>query len=135
MSEKITSVSTPFDYSPVITGAITVALDKYLLEEPNMTNSLYLGAAAIAGVYAGQMIAPAIPLGIPNSTLYNGKTLELRLAEVGLGSLGGWGVNTYVLNNARYGDFYKKVGIIAVSNVAGQYINDYLTNKPMNYLA
>ena len=42
MSEKITSVSTPFDYSPVITGALTVALDKYLLEEPNMTNSLYL---------------------------------------------------------------------------------------------
>ena len=75
MSEKITSVSTPFDYSPVITGALTVALDKYLLEEPNMTNSLYLGAAAVAGVYAGQMIAPAIPLGIPNSTLYNGKTL------------------------------------------------------------
>ena len=100
-----------------------------------MTNSLYLGAATVAGVYAGQMIAPALPLGIPNSTLYNGKTLELRLAEVGLGSLGGWGVNTYLMNNARYGDFYKKVGIIAVANVAGQYINDYLTNKPMNYLA
>ena len=135
MSEKITSVSTPFDYSPVITGALTVALDKYLLEEPNMTNSLYLGAATVAGFYAGQMIAPALPLGIPNSTLYNGKTLELRLAEVGLGSLGSWGVNTYLMNNARYGDFYKKVGIIAVANVAGQYINDYLTNKPMNYLA
>ena len=135
MSEKLIFVSTPFDYSPVITGALTVALDKYLLEEPNMTNSLYLGAAAVAGVYAGQMIAPAIPLGIPNSTLYNGKTLELRLAEVGLGSLGSWGVNTYLMNNARYGDFYKKVGIIAVANVAGQYINDYLTNKPMNYLS
>jgi len=39
------------------------------------------------------------------------------------------------MNNARYGDFYKKVGIIAVANVAGQYINDYLTNKPMNYLS
>jgi len=135
MSEKITSVSTPFDYSPVITGALTVALDKYLLEEPNMTNSLYLDAATVAGVYAGQMIAPALPLGIPNSTLYNGKTLELRLAEVGLGSLGGWGVNTYLMNNARYGDFYKKVGIIEVANVAGQYINDYLTNKPVNYLS
>ena len=135
MSEKITSVSTPFDYSPVITGALTVALDKYLLEEPNMTNSLYLGAATVAGVYAGQMVAPALPVGIPNSTLYNGKTLELRLAEVGLGSLGSWGVNTYLMNNARYGDFYKKVGIIAVANVAGQYINDNLTNKPMNYLA
>jgi hypothetical protein len=134
MSEKITSVSTPFDYRPVITGALTVALDKYLLEEPNMTNSLYLGAATVAGVYAGQIIAPALPIGIPNSTLYNGKTLELRLAEVGLGSLGSWGVNTYLMNNARYGDFYKKVGIISVANVAGQYINDYLTNKPMNYL-
>ena len=135
MSEKIISVSTPFDYSPVITGALTVALDKYLLEEPNMTNSLYLGAATVAGVYDGQMVAPALSIGIPNSTLYNGKTLELRLAEVGLGSLGGWGINTYALNNARYGDFYKKVGIIAVANVAGQYINDYLTNKPMNYLS
>ena len=51
MSEKITSVSTPFDYSPVITGALTVALDKYLLEEPNMTNSLYLGAYIIMYYY------------------------------------------------------------------------------------
>ncbi len=50
-----------FDYSPIISGAIVVALDKFLLNEQNMTRSSYLGLATVGGIYAGQMIAPAIP--------------------------------------------------------------------------
>jgi hypothetical protein len=31
-----------FDYSPILSGAIVVALDKYLLGETDLTESLYL---------------------------------------------------------------------------------------------
>ena len=48
-----------FDYSPIISGAIVVALDKFALGEQNMTRSAYLGAAAVGGIYAGQMLAPS----------------------------------------------------------------------------
>ncbi len=50
-----------FDYSPIISGAIVVALDKYLLQESNMERSLYLGGATVAGIYGGQIIAPMVP--------------------------------------------------------------------------
>jgi hypothetical protein len=54
-----------FDYSPLISGAVVVALDKFVLGENNMTRSAYLGAAAVGGIYAGQMIAPMVPFFIP----------------------------------------------------------------------
>ena len=50
-----------FDYSPIISGAVVVALDKYLLKEASMERSLYLGAATVAGIYAGQIVAPMVP--------------------------------------------------------------------------
>ena len=62
-----------FDYSPIISGAIVVALDKYLLQESNMERSLYLGGATVAGIYGGQIIAPMVPFysALPYTTLYN----------------------------------------------------------------
>jgi len=82
-----------FDYSPLISGAVVVALDKFVLGENNMTRSAYLGAAAVGGIYAGQMIAPMVPFysSLPSSTLYNNKTLELRLLEIGLGAGAAYG--------------------------------------------
>ena len=77
-------MSNSFDYSPIISGAVVVALDKYLLKEASMERSLYLGAATVAGIYAGQIVAPMVPFysALPSTTLYNNKTLELRLLEI-----------------------------------------------------
>ena len=134
--EKITSVSTPFDWSPVLAGGICVALDKYVLGEEDLMRSATLGVGATAGIYAGRMIAPSIPmvLTLPNSTLYNGKTLEQRIVEVGAGGLLGWGANTYILKNGKFNDISKKVTVIAVSDVLATYAWDYMTSKPLSYL-
>lgn len=125
-----------FDYSPIISGAIVVALDKYLLGENDLTKSLYLGGATVGGIYAGQMIAPVVPFysSLPSSTLYNNKTLELRLLELGLGVGGAYGITK--LTPVRYPtvDWQSKIGIIVAGSVAGSYISDYLTSKPMTYL-
>jgi hypothetical protein len=125
-----------FDYSPILSGACVVALDKYLLGEQNMTRSLYLGGATVGGIYAGQMIAPLVPFysALPSTTLYNNKTLELRLLELGLGAGGTYGITKFTPVRYSNDELTKKIGIIVAGSIAGSYINDYLTSKPMQYL-
>ena len=127
---------TQFDYSPILSGAFVVALDKYLLGEPNMTRSMYLGGAAVGGIYLGQMVAPYVPFysSLPSSTLYNNKTLELRLLELGLGVGGTYGITKFTPIRYTPGELQNKVGIILAGSVAGSYLSDYLTSKPMAYL-
>ena len=126
-----------FDYSPIISGASVVALDKFLLGETNMTRSSYLGLATVGGIYAGQMIAPAIPFysSLPSSTLYNNKTLELRLLEIGLGAGATFGITKFTTVRYTNGEFPQKIGIIVAGSIAGTYIADYLNSKPMTYLS
>ena len=129
-------MSNTFDYSPIISGAIVVALDKYLLQESNMERSLYLGGATIAGIYGGQIIAPMVPFysALPSTTLYNNKTLELRLLEIGLGAGATYGVTKFTPIRYANSEWSQKIGIIVAGSVAGTYLNDYLTSKPMTYL-
>ena len=126
-----------FDYSPIISGAIVVALDKFLLGEQNMTRSSYLGLATVGGIYAGQMIAPAIPFysSLPSSTLYNNKTLELRLLEIGLGAGATYGLTQFTTIRYTTYELQEKLGIIVAGSIAGTYITDYLNSKPMTYLS
>jgi len=126
-----------FDYSPIISGAIVVALDKFALGEQNMTRSAYLGAAAVGGIYAGQMIAPMVPFysSLPSSTLYNNKTLELRLLEIGLGAGAAYGLTKFTDIRYTPSEIQQKVGILVAGSIAGTYIADYLNSKPMTYLS
>jgi hypothetical protein len=126
-----------FDYSPLISGAVVVALDKFVLGENNMTRSAYLGAAAVGGIYAGQMIAPMVPFysSLPSSTLYNNKTLELRLLEIGLGAGAAYGLTKFTDIRYTPSEIQQKVGILVAGSIAGTYIADYLNSKPMTYLS
>ena len=126
-----------FDYSPLISGAVVVALDKFVLGENNMTRSAYLGAAAVGGIYAGQTIAPMVPFysSLPSSTLYNNKTLELRLLEIGLGAGAAYGLTKFTDIRYTPSEIQQKVGILVAGSIAGTYIADYLNSKPMTYLS
>ena len=126
-----------FDYSPIISGAVVVALDKFVLGEQNMTRSAYLGAAAVGGIYAGQVIAPMVPFysSLPSSTLYSNKTLELRLLEIGIGSGAAYGLTKFTEIRFTSYELQQKIGIIVAGSIAGTYIADYLNSKPMTYLS
>ena len=126
-----------FDYSPIISGAVVVALDKFGLNETNMTRSVYLGAAAVGGIYAGQLIAPMVPFysSLPSSTLYNNKTLELRLLEIGLGAGAAFGLTKFTEIRYTPSELQQKIGILVAGSIAGTYIADYLNSKPMTYLS
>ena len=45
---------------PLITGAVAVAGDKFLLNEQDMTKSLYFGAACAAGTFLGAMVGDSL---------------------------------------------------------------------------
>ena len=76
-----TSTSTNSAYlKPLITGAVAVAGDKFLLNEQDMNKSLYFGAACAAGTFLGAMVGDSLPVVIPaGGTYYDAKTLEQRL--------------------------------------------------------
>ena len=58
---------------PLAGAACAIALDKFVLNQTDMTRSLYFGVAVGAGLYAAQLITPSIPALIPTATLSNGK--------------------------------------------------------------
>lgn len=120
---------------PLIVGATAVVLDKFLMGEQNLMSSAYFGVAVGAGVYAGEMIAPHM-YNFPslNQQLYSGKTLGNRITEVSASSVLGFATNRYLLgNDLTIGKAYSRIGVIALADVLGTYISEYLDDKPLNY--
>ena len=89
---------------PLAMGAIVVALDKFVMKNQNMNESLYFGLAGAVGAYGGAMVAKAMPLPLPSGDYFDGKTLEMRIAEIGIGAGVGYALNKYALKN----DFNQK---------------------------
>ena len=46
-----------------------------------------------------------------------------------------YAINTYVLKNTNYyDDIYKRLGVIVAADFIGEYISDYMTGEPLQYL-
>ena len=119
---------------PLITGATVVAIDKFVMKNDNMNESLYFGAAAAAGIYAGTMIAKAMPLPLPSGDYFDGKTLELRVAEITAGAGIAYALNKYVLKNDYSQDqMLNKLAVIAVADFISEYATDYLQGNKLAY--
>ena len=87
-------------YKPVVGAALVVAGDNLILQNRNMNSSLALGAAAGTAFYLSKNIVKMLPSQTAgNNAMYDVKTLETRLGEIGLAGLGGYALNKYVLNN------------------------------------
>jgi hypothetical protein len=121
---------------PVATGAVAVALDKYVLMQPDMKKSLYFGGSVAIGSVAASVLAPNLPNVIPIDlgAFADKKTLSGRVMEVGLCSGAAWGINKYLLkNDITREDWTKRLGVVLASGFIGEYVSDYLTGKPMSY--
>ena len=122
---------------PVVAGVTASAVDKYLLGEQNMSKSAIFGVCVAGGVLASEAVAPHIVPDLPslNSQIYNGKQLGLRITEVTSATVSVFAVNKFLLRNDNYsGEVLKRMSIIAVSDVVGEYAADYLTNQPLSFL-
>jgi hypothetical protein len=123
-------------YKPVVGAALVVAGDNLILQNRNMNSSLALGAAAGTAFYFSKNIAKLLPNQTGgNNAMYDVKTLETRLGEIGIASIGGYALNKFVLNNdLRPDDMLQKVGLIVAADFVSEYVDDYMSNRPMEFL-
>jgi len=121
---------------PIAMAGCVLAGDKYILGETDMTQSMWLAGAGAAGVYAAQVIAPLVPLEfiLPSGTYTDSKTLELRLLEIG-GAVGiGFALNRYILKNDPFINIHtNKLLLLAGSDVAAEYIDDYMNGRALSF--
>jgi len=119
---------------PLITGATVIALDKFVMKNENMNESLYFGFASAVGVYGGSMIAKAMPLPLPSGEYFTGKTVELRLAEITLGAGAAYALNRYALNNDySSSQMMSKLALLAGADFIAEYATDYLQGKKLAF--
>ena len=123
-------------YKPVVGAALVVAGDKLILQNRNMNSSLILGAAAGTAFYLSKNIVKMLPnQSGGDNAMYDVKTLETRLAEIGIASVGGYALNKFVLNNdLRPNEMLQKVGLILAADFVSEYVYDYLTGRPLEFL-
>jgi hypothetical protein len=136
MSTSSTSTNSSYP-KPLITGAVAVAGDRFLLNQLDMNKSLYFGGAVAAGTFLGAMVGNSIPVVIPEGgTYYDAKTLEQRLAEVGASAAAAYIINTQILkNDYQYSQMYPKLALIAGSDFIAEYIVDYYENRNLSFFA
>ena len=118
-------------YKPVVGAALVVAGDNLILKNRNMNSSLVLGAAAGTAFYLSKIIAKMLPKQSGgNNAMYDVKTLETGLGEIGIASIGGYALNKFVLNNElRPNDMLQKVGLIVAADFVSEYVDDYMSGR------
>ena len=119
---------------PIAMGAVVIALDKFVMKNQNMNESLYFGLAGAVGAYGGAMVAKAMPLPLPSGDYFDGKTLELRIAEIGIGAGVGYALNKYALkNDFNQKNMLNKLGILAVADFISEYAVDYIQGRAPSF--
>ena len=123
-------------YKPVVGAALVVAGDNLILQNRNMNSSLALGAAAGTVFYLSKNIVKLLPnQSGGDNAMYDVKTLETRLAEVGIAGLCGYALNKFVLNNdLRPNDMLQKIALIVGADFVSEYVDDYMSGRPLAFL-
>jgi hypothetical protein len=125
---------------PVFVGLSCIVLDNQIIGRGKMdpyavASSIVFGISATAAVVGSSYIAPHLSGGltIPDTVLYSGKTLEVRLLEVSIGATGAYMVNSLLGSNDS-ASFVGRLGIFAMADVCGEYLADAITGEPLSYL-
>jgi hypothetical protein len=122
---------------PVITGLYAGLLDRYLINNDNLMQSIYFGGVVGAGVIVGTNISEFVPIPnvLPNNNTVSGKTLEVRAIEIGGTFVSAYGLdfvtNSYTMPNYN---LFQKVGIIVLADVLGELTTDFINDQPFSYL-
>ena len=125
---------------PVFVGLSCIVLDNQItnrgtMEPYGVASSIVFGISATAAVVGSCYIAPHLSGGltIPDTVLYSGKTLEVRLLEIGIGGTGAYLVNSILGSNSS-ASFMGRIAIFAAADVCGEYLADAVSGEPLSYL-
>ena len=122
---------------PIIAGGLCVIADHYVMGVSDWQSNLKFGAAVAGGTAVIGTVSNQILDALPNmggmSGVYNGKTIVQRVLEIGGGSVGAYLVNRFVFNNDfQYSQAWKKVGIVAASQLVAEYYMDASTGAEIS---
>lgn len=130
----------PAVVKPIVAGIVSATLDRMILKNEDFNSNSMFGVSVAISTFAGDYIGESISNAMPDSTVYifNGKSIIQRAVEIGSATGGAIVANKYVFsNNFDYDNMaiMRRVGVIALSQIAGEYFADYVSGKPLGYLA
>ena len=130
------------NFKSLIAFVVSASIDKFVYRSPNIKNTLIL--ASIAGVsnYVASTVQennlfPTISIVESyNTENINIKTIEQRLLEISLSSVGSYFINNKILKNMRDNlTIQDCVMLFAVPSIVAEYITDYMFSKKLSYSA
>ena len=118
-----------------------IAIDKLYFKSTSMKNSLILATAVggsnyIANVIMRKNIVPDFSSSIGQGSvgLYNTKTVETRILEIGLSVGSAYTINTLILKNQKTLSLMELALLFVAPSVIAELSSDYLYNRPISYL-
>ena len=121
---------------PLIAGAITVAVDKFYYNNDDLMQSLIFGAAVAASQVLAVFATPTVMaiVQIQNTSMFDGKTLEQRIIELGCGVGTSFVLNRYILKNDPYFYYQRKIGTILAADIGATYLSEFLSGEKLAYI-
>ena len=113
---------------PLTAGAVATLLDMYYLKNTNLQSCLIFGATVGGSTFVSEMISKNIPSAVGSKY----SSTQERVIEVIISAGGAYGINKFILkNDYNPSNMLNRLGIIAVSNFAGEYVSDYFATRPL----
>jgi hypothetical protein len=130
------STVSPIFIKVAVAGLSASVLDRFVLGEQDMTQNIYFGVSTGAGVGIGSYIASLTPALLPDNPdmNYTGLGVMQRSFEVLGGLAGGIAVDKY-LSKEDNSSLVSKVGVVLLSDFIAEYVKDYITSAPLQFLA
>ena len=140
MSATTTSTSSSMSgyVKPLVGAGVAIALDKFVLMNPNMQSSLYFGASVGGALFLVGMFDTNVPNFLPDITAIgaDGATLSKRVAEITASSAAAYAINKFVMKNDNSPQLMmKKLAVVLASDFAGEYASDYFSSRALSYFA
>ena len=123
-----------------LAGASVLSIDKFYFKSTSLKNSLILAGSVsasnyIANVIMKKNILPDLSASFASSAgLYNTKTVETRILEMGLSVGSAYTINTLILKNQKSLTIVEIGLLFLLPSIVAEISSDYLYNRPISYL-
>lgn len=114
---------------PLFAGVAASLLDHFVMKNSDIKSNAMFGASVGAGIFSVSWVEPIISPMMPTNTPMGkvNKFAEGRLVEIALGSASAYALNAYVLKNEYTSkEMMYKVGIVAVADIIGESLSEFL---------
>ena len=123
-----------------LAGITVLSIDKFYFKSTSLKNSLILAGSVsasnyIANVIMKKNILPDLSASFASSAgLYNTKTVETRILEMGLSVGSAYTINTLILKNQKSLTIVEIGLLFLLPSIVAEISSDYLYNRPISYL-